>query len=398
MKHILTLGFCLSILLTLYTNNAFSQCNINSCGVIFSADNLSFNANTQSLQITNINWGRLSCYTTNMNMGLDVYIYQILPNGSRSEGCHVLNPFPDNITGYVNLDFGNNALCNYEFTLDTLSIGSEDGFYPCDGALYEVEMALFVTTDSTFLNANRTANNHLNADEYVMLNMGYVETHISNTFPGNGQPLLINELRSWDMSGPGNADTLIVNCYEDVALFMQGQSILSNCDNLNDYTTAVTSETNNIFIYSFNGAAPQLLLDTALVFNGGQLSGSQSNGYCYGGILTENEPYMFSADLLDDACNGKSVQLILYTHDGFTNQLKTSALTLIYQEECASVRNVHDVPISSNVYKAGMQINSKGTVSVNDTIMMKAGQRISLQTGFKVEAGAKYKATIEPCQ
>ncbi len=397
MKHLHALIFTMAIFCS--SNHAFSQCNINNCGVIFSADSLFFDADEQALQITNVNWGKLSCYTTNMNIGLDVYIYQILPNGSRSDNCHVLNPFPNNLSGYVNYDFGSNALCSYEFTLDTISIGSEDGFFPCDGALYEVEMALFVTVDTTFINSTLTANNHLPAEEYILLPMGYVETHISNTFPGNGQPLLINELKPWhtDTTNTTN-DTLYVNCYEDVELYLQGQSLLANCHTLNDFTTAIASETSNIFIYAVNGAAPQLLMDSTTLYKGGQLTGIQANDNCYGGILTHATPYVFTADLLDDACQGTTVNLTLYTHDVFTNQLKSNSLTLVYKELCDEIIEVHDIPITGKFYSAGLQINSKGRVVANDTIMMKAGERISLQNGFKVEAGSKYRAEIEPCE
>jgi len=395
MKHLHALYFTIFIVCTISTQVVFSQCNINTCGVVFSADTLLYDADDQALQITNINWGQLSCYTTNMNIGLDVYIYQILPNGSRSDNCHVINSFPDNLSGYVNLDFGSNALCNYDFTIDTLNIGSEDGFYPCDGALYEVEMALFVTVDTTFLNSALTVNNHLPASEYIILNMGFVETHISNTFPGNGQPFLINELKPW---GAATTDTLIVNCNQDVELFLHGQSLLANCNTLSNYHTAIASETSNIFIYSVNGASPQLLLDTTLVYAGGQLTGIEANGYCYGGILTDSAPYVFKANLLDDACNGTTVTLTLYTHDGFTNQLKTNTLTLVYKEACEATLILDDIPISASVYSAGLQITSKGTVATNDTVMMKAGERISLQNGFRAEAGTKYRAEIEPCE
>lgn len=394
MKHLLPLGFCWFMLLIAYQNKAYSQCNINTCGVIFSVDDLVFDANNQSLLITNINWGKLSCYTTNMKMGLDVYIYQILPNGSRSDNCHVLNSFPDNLYGYVNLDFGNDPLCNYEFTIDELSIGSEDGFYPCDGALYEVEIALYVTVDATFPNSTLTANNHLNMNEYLTLPVGFVETHLSNTFPGNGQPLLINELNPWNAAA---TDTLRVACNEDVALFMQGQSLLANCHNLLDFNKAIASESSNIFIYSENGAPPQLLLDSGMEFSGGQLTGNQANGYCYGGIFTDTTPYIFSSDLLNNPCNGTTVTLTLYTHDGFTNQLKTKTLTLIYGENCVDQLILDNVPIAPNVYAAGLLITSKGTTAFNDTVTMKAGERISLQSGFKVEAGAKYRAEIGAC-
>lgn len=397
MKHFCSLfiGINLLILSTGLVNKVYSQCNINTCGVTFSADTIYFDAANQALEITNINWGQLSCYTTNMQIGLDVYIYQILPNGSRSEACNVLNPFPDNLTGYVNFDFGSDALCRHTFNLDTITIDSSDGFYPCDGALYEVELALYVTVDTAFLNSGLTANNHLHSDEYLMYSLGFVETHITNTFPGNGQPLLLNELSQWDT---GINDTIWLNCNEDVELFMQGQSLLGNCEILSDFTAAIPSQTTNIFIYSVNGNPPQLVMDTTLTYSGGQLSDIQANNYCYGGILTHTTPYVFSSTLLNNPCDGTTVTLTLYTHDGFTNQLQTSKLTLVYREACVDVINLHEIPIISNIYSAGQHIFSKGTVASNDTIMMKAGERITLQTGFKAEAGSMYRAEIEPCE
>jgi len=138
-------------------------------------------------------------------------------------------------------------------------------------------------------------------------------------------------------------------------------------------------------------------MDPNLVFSGGQMSGAQTNGNCYGGILTDTTPFIFNAALLDNPCNGTSARLTLHTHDAFTGQLHTSILFLIYGGACASVLNLHDTPIPSNEYRAGQQIYSKGTVAANDIITMKAGQRITLQKGFKVETGSRYRAEIEGC-
>jgi len=394
MKHFYAL--CLLLTGLLNVNIVYCQCNITTCNAFFSVDDVDFNVANNALEINNVQFGNIACSNPNAQIGLDVYIYQILPNGSRSDNCNVLRAFPNNFTGYVNLDLGKDPLCGYDYTLQTLTIGESDGFYACDGALYEVELALYITNNSTFLNSGLAVSSSLSNNEYILLSAGFVETHISNTFPGNGQPLLINEIKEWHT---GTAGTIEVACYQDVELYIQGQSMLSNCGDLTNYNKAIPSETSNILLYSIDFGAPQDLLDVNITYNGGQQTGSENNGFCYGGIFTNNSPFVFDADLVPDACDGHFAVLTLFTHDGFTNELHQSTLKIIYSgEECPDILTVNDTPILANTYKANQNISSNGMVNTFDTVIMEAGSRVTLNRGFKARAGSRFNANIQPCQ
>lgn len=388
---LLQLSICLFI-----ADSANAQCNINICGLntIFSAGGVNFNATDKSIEIDNVSFGNIACSDANAQIGMDIYIYQLLPNGERIENCNVLHPFPNNILGYVNYDFGKDPLCGRDFNFGTIVIGNEDGFYPCDGALYEIEMALYTTTNNSFLNSTLTAYDQLSNTEYTMLNLGTVEVNINNVFPGNGQPHIFNEISDWYSR---SSDTIFANCFQNVELFLQGQSLLSNCFPYSDYTSAIPSETSNILAYSVNDAAPIWLHDSQAVHSGGQITGLQSNK-CYGGMLTSVTPYIFDAALLTNACDGTTVKVILYTNDGFTNQIEITEQVIVYRELCAIDITINDEVIDSQIYSAASTITSNGIVETNGNVALKAGDRIRLNSNFSVKTGGVFNASIGSCQ
>ena len=65
---------------------------------------------------------------------------------------------------------------------------------------------------------------------------------------------------------------------------------------------------------------------------------------------------------------------------------------------CSQNEILHNVPnIENGTFQAISKITSNSTISQNQHIVYKAGQTITLSTGFHAQAGAGFHATIEAC-
>lgn len=378
--------------------SAFAQCNINFCGgsPILTASAPVFNSANSSIDIDNITFGNIGCTQGSFTAGLDIYIYQLLPNGNRVTLCNVLNPSPDNVLGNVKIGLGQTSICGSSVNIGTITLDSSNGFIACDGALYEVEMALYVTTNSSFLNSNLTVYSQLSSTEYLVNNIGTVEANMTNSFPGSGDPLILSNISEW---GTGNSGTLNVPCNTDVDLFIQGQSLLGNCPPMNDYATVIPSEMVNVFSYQIGGTTT--IVQSAFTgAAGGQTSGPNPslNGACYSGILTDNTPYTFLASNLANACNGNSVVLSISTTDQFTNQTVTDQLTIIYgtNTSCPTTLNYTN-NILSGTYAASQSITASNTINSTQNVNFEAGNVVCLDIGFEVNQNADFSAIIDGC-
>ena len=381
----------------LLVNIAYGQCNINFCGTpTLTASAPVFNAASSSIDIDNITFGNIGCTAANYQTGLDIYVYQVLPNGSRAALCNVLNPAPDNVLGNIKVGLGQTTICGSSINIGTISLDSSNGFIACDGALYEVELALYVTTNTGFINSNLTVYSQLSSSEYTVNNLGTVEANMSGTFPAGAQPLILSNISEW---GTGNTGTLNVPCNTDVSLFVQGQSLLANCPPLSDYNTVIPSQMNNIFSYQ-TGGSTTIVQSAFTGASGGQLTGPSAalNGACYSGILTSSSPYVFSASNLTNACNGNSVVLTISTIDGFTGQTVTDQLTIIYGStpNCPSVLNYTN-SIASGTYAASQSITATNTINSSQNVNFEAGNVICLDPGFEVIQNATFSAIIDGC-
>jgi len=66
-------------------------------------------------------------------------------------------------------------------------------------------------------------------------------------------------------------------------------------------------------------------------------------------------------------------------------------------DPCPPIIIKNENPVPSGIYQASQTVESTGRVTTNTNVHFKAGQNICLNTGFTVEAGAQFSASIEPC-
>jgi len=387
------------IALSLYSIVTLGQCNINSCNSLskISVDAVYFDNTSKSINLTNVEFKNVQCNDVNYAIGLDVYVYQLLPDGTRDQSCNVIDQTPDNVLGFTRFDLGNTSFCGYSFTIDTIKINDNYNFIPCDGALYEIEMAIYATTDTSFLTTVTTVYSALNSTEYEMLSLGTVSANISNTFAGNAQPYLVNNISLWQNSL--NLDTVIVPCNTDVSLFLQAQSIIADCPPYGDYSSAIPSEMSSILLYTENGGFPQLLLDPNTGASGGQQTGADSSDSCYGGIYTHN-PYIFEAQNLVQACDSSVVTFTLYLQDLYINQTISKQLIIQYIDTNGSMYCTPFLQLSNTLnagdYIAADSIYSNAYNTFSNTVNLQAAHRIKLTNGFK--SGTNFSAQIGNCQ
>lgn len=386
----------LNCTLILLAHSAIAQCDINACtgSPIITASTPVFNSATSSIDIDNITFGNISCSQANYEAGLDIYVYQLLPDGTRATLCNVLNPAPDNVLGNVKIGLGQTSICGSSINIGTITLDSSNGFIACDGALYEVELALYITTNTSFLNSNLTVYSQLPSMEYTVNNLGTVEANMTGSYPGGGQPLVFSNISQW---GTGATGTLNVACNTNVSLFVQGQSLLGNCPPTSDYTTVIPSEMINVFSYQ-TGGSTTIIQSAFTGASGGQTTGPDPNlnGACYSGILTDGAPYIFSASNIANPCNGNSVTLTISTTDQFTNQTVTDQLTIVYGTSCPVALNYTN-NLLSGTYSASQSITATNSINFGQNVNFEAGNVICLDNNFEVNQNADFSAIIDPC-
>jgi len=386
--------YFLVVLLALINYNLQAQCNLTFCkNPTLSADLPVYNLSNNSIDIKNVTFGNAGCSLANKQFGIDVYVYQILPNNLKATLCNVLDVAPNNIVGYARIDLGTTNICSQTFNIGTVSLNRSNGFNICDGVTYEIEMVLYATSNTSFVAANKTVFNLLPTSEYITTNLGQIDININNIFPGNAQPLIISEISDWVTKTSGG---IAVPCNSDVKLYLQGQSLLGNCFPYNDFTVAITSELINVFTYAVNGASPIVIENSGTGASGGQTSGPmQNSNTCYGGILTNIQPYVFEASNISNPCN-TSVMFKLVTLDVFTNKTKESTFTVTYSDNC--VNNLNLTTLLAGTYKAGQTITTNASLGSNVTVNLVAANEIILNNGFTVKASNNFLADIGPCQ
>ncbi len=315
----------LLLICSISTKNSLAQCNINFCdeAPVLTADAPYFNAESSSIEIDNVAFGKFGCDNSSYSSGIAVYLYQIMPNGERMFQCTVLNEPPNNTVGIIALGLGQVNLCDQPvFEFGSISAQPEIGFVACDGATYELEAVLFVS--ETTVDINLVVYDQIPETQYIINNLGTVNVHITDVFPGNGQPLTTAKLSE---SSTGATGTIELNCGEPIQVEVEALSRLSNCPDLADISTGIPSEMTNEFYYSIDGAEPVILRDPSSGAAGGQLTGSVDGGTCYGGILGER---IIEFEELEGLCEGSSIVFTLTTTDLFTNQTVDDQITFVY--------------------------------------------------------------------
>jgi len=330
-----------------------AQCNINSgCApnILFSIDPPVFNAANLSITYGNITFGEINCTSGTFESGLVIYIYQLMPDGSRTYQCSVEGPPPSNNIGSIILGFGQNVnLCGQSFNLGSIVADPSNGFEPCDGVRIESEAILYTTQNLSFNPNNTSVYSALAPSEYVVMNLGTVDVNINNQFPGNGQPLttaIINDFAT------GSNGPVTLNCGEDIELYVEALSRLGNCLPYNDISTGIPSELENTFYYSINGGSPVIVSDVSTGAIGGQITGPDTSlgGSCYAGILTGNGPYVLPyADIANLVCDGDEIVFTVTTTDLFTNITVQDQITIIYSgRDCSTANCCSNVDLNLN--------------------------------------------------
>ncbi len=310
-----------------------AQCDINlgcSADPALNIDPPTFDPTTFSIVLDNIEFGGFECTEAVYQAGIAIYIYQLLPDGSRMTQCAVVNEPPYNVVGSIAFSFGQTSLCPLIQPIGSLSIGPTEGFEACDGAYLEIEAALYVTTDMTFDSAVSSIFSDLSDSEYLVVNLGNLEVNINNEFPGEGQPLTTAKIKDFNSDSEG---PLTLACGENIELFLEGLSRIANCLPYEDISTGISSELTNEFYYTINGGEPVIVLDASTGATGGQLTGPDAalGGLCYAGVLTNMNAYSLEfSELPPDLCDGSNIVFTLKTIDLFTNVTAEDQFTVIY--------------------------------------------------------------------
>jgi len=246
--------------------------------------------------------------------------------------CTVLNEPPSNFIATLNLGLGNINLCNQPlFNFGTVPARPENGFIICDGATYEVEIALYISDIE--IDVNSVIYSQMPESQYIINNLGTVDVHLTDVFPGNAQPLTTARLEE---SNTGSTGVIELNCGNPINIAVEALSRLSNCPQLEDITTGIPSEMSNEFYYSIDGAPNVVLQDPSIGAAGGQLTGSINDEPCYAGLLGIRT---IEFDELTDICEGSTIVFTVTTTDAFTNNTAEDQITFVYTgdacETCA---------------------------------------------------------------
>jgi len=330
----LFLSTCI-LLFIFQISNVKAQCNINSCSdaPILAADNPVFDVETGGILINNIMFGSFGCSEVTFKSGASVYIYQLLPNGDRISSCTVTNSPPNNFIVNVPIQFGQVSVCDMPaFNFGTIPASKENGFDACDGAVYEIEIVMYVT--ELPFDEQLTVYDQLPTSQYIVRNLGTVAVNFTNEFPTNADPLTTASIKKYPTGETGSVQ---LTCGETLQLEVEALSRLSNCSELSDITTGVPSELSNEFYYSIDGAEPIILQDASTGAFGGQLTGLKSgSNYCYAGLLGIRD---IEFNELNNIVEGSNVIFTVTTTDFFTEKTVQDQITIIYSGEgCATVQ------------------------------------------------------------
>lgn len=325
--------------------NVEGQCTINDCpdAATLNSGTPYFNGNGITIPLVNFN----NIYCPNGHSGLDVYLYQILPNGDRMENCNVFSATPDNIGGNVQLYFGAPDVCIDSLLVVDIEITEDDGFVICDGIKYEVVLALWV--DDVNIGTLNLENdipttvysafpNGLNTN-YIDYNAGIIE--IDSNDDDIDFPYIVNEISLWNTTG--NDNNIELQTCEDLELYVAGYSLLANCLPYDNFESGINSEIFNTLTYSINGSPSANLLVNNIGI-GGPVTGN-----CYGGILSETPTIIPTSNF--GLSEDDELIVTITTTDFFTAESKSSSITIEFEEceiECLAPNNINVGSVSDN--------------------------------------------------
>ena len=352
----------------LNSNLLLGQCTITSCpNPVIVSGNATWTDGTQGtangfLSVTGLTLGNVDCLTG--DAGLDIYVYQLLPDGTRMAFCNVANSAPDNFIYKFPIGIGPASDCsNTAFPLpdqiiyDHNNNGVNSGMYLCEGGVYEVVIAVYVNDTGAPIDGEQSVFSALNTNQYVELNLGTFFVNYTNEFASpNPFPVPISTA---SISGPnGETGTMTASCSEDVTLFVEALSYIGRCrverdavpnfypfcdpldPNMNTgiYSPSIESELENFLSYTINGGTPIIIRDGNSANAGTEAYGGQQTGpgnlpglganECYTGLCGAR-PF----PVPDAMCAGDVMVVSLETFDVYTNATVSDQLTITFTGE-----------------------------------------------------------------
>jgi len=318
------------------------------------------------LVFNDIQVGNFTCTGSSpMTTGLSIFVYELLPDGSRVSNCANASAEPDNHFVHIELGLASGPGCGISVPISSSSnpLIEDIGFFSCDGSVYEIEVYLYLDSNGSIIGSSTPVENilNLNSDQYEVLTFGPIHNSTSGLFPstGFGGPLIVNELGNWDAiqleGSPGQNFTL--DCDQDIELFARGTSNLNHCG-LDDFSSSLVSELSNVYTYSVNGGTPIDLiasLSANAPSSGGILTGlNPFLGQCYSGIFTTDDPTIISVEDINPS-DGDIVNIVLSTTDAFTGVTETSSIFVTYTgtacidmiEGCTDISACNYIPDAS---------------------------------------------------
>jgi len=314
------------------------------------------------LSITGLTLGNVDCLTG--NVGLDIYIFQLLPDGTRMSFCGVANQAPDNFVYKFPIGIGPASDCsNTAFPLpdqvfyDHNNGGVDSGMYLCEGGVYEVVVVVYVNDTGAAIPSEQSVNSILNPNQYEELNLGTFFVNYTNEFATPNPFPIPNSTAA--ITGPnGETGTMTTSCNEDVTLFIEALSYIGRCrverepipnyypfcdfldPNMTNgtYSPSIESELENFLSYTVNGGSPVIIRDG----NSGNASteayGGQQTGpgnlpglgaeECYTGLCGAR-PF----PIPDSMCAGDVMVVTLETFDVYTNTTVSDQMTITFTGE-----------------------------------------------------------------
>jgi len=321
--------------------HAFSQCTLLDCpgAAIFNIDTPTFSNNTFSIEFLEI--GNIYCpQGPGIYSGMFFQVYELLPDGSRVYNCGSFASSPENYLGSIPLGFGQGIGCGANLVIfdsqNPFQIGPAQGLPQCDGSVYELEVVLYIDSTGTVASSPTPASavEALDANQKEIKLFGPYHNSVTGDFPSDayGGPIIVNTIENWTdaMLGKSSGGEWTLNCDENIELFLQGTSTLTQCDPYN-FNNGLPSEMSNSLSYSINGQpSVDILLNAGLPSSGGSVSGIDTIiGACYGGIYTEFVPTVLSTQELSPE-PGDEVSIILTTSDLFTGETLSSEVIVTY--------------------------------------------------------------------
>ena len=135
----------------------------------------------------------------------------------------------------------------------------------------------------------------------------------------------------------------------------------------------------------------------------GAMNGLVANYHFNQGVAGGDNTNPAVNTLIDDSGNGNNGTLTNFALTGTaSNWVATGGVTS--GNSCGNSNacdpnalTINDTPIAANTYHTAQTITSSGTVAASTTVIFKAAQSITLQSGFHAIAGSEFSAVIEAC-